>query len=43
MWWSFYESHSAMENFIPRALAYITGEPEDEFKANPRAENEQLC
>ena len=42
MWWSFYESHSAIENFIPKAISYITGEPEDQFKQNPRTENERL-
>ncbi|HLV35591.1 MAG TPA: DUF4062 domain-containing protein, partial [Spirillospora sp.] len=42
MWWSFYESHSALENLIPKALAYITGEDEDEFKARPRPDNERL-
>lgn len=42
MWWSFYESHSALENLIPKALAYITGEDEDGFKARPRPENERL-
>lgn len=42
MWWSFYESHSAIENFIPKALSYITGEPEDDFKGKPRTENERL-
>jgi tetratricopeptide (TPR) repeat protein len=42
MWWSFYESHSAIENFIPKALSYITGEAEDDFKGRPRTENERL-
>ncbi len=42
MWWSFYESHSALENLIPKALAYITGEEEDDFKLRARAENERL-
>lgn len=41
MWWSFYESHSALENFIPRALTYLTGEDEDTFASRTRAENEQ--
>lgn len=42
MWWSFYESHSALENLIPKALAYITGEDEDYYKDKARSENERL-
>ncbi len=41
MWWSFYESNSALENFIPQALAYITGSDLTAFEGRPRAENEQ--
>ena len=42
MWWSFYESRSALENFIPQALAYISGSPYDEYAHMPRPEAEQL-
>ncbi|MBZ0304126.1 MAG: DUF4062 domain-containing protein [Anaerolineae bacterium] len=41
LWWSFYESHSALENLIPKALAYITGQDEAEYSVRPRAQNEQ--
>ena len=27
MWWSFYESDATFENFVIRALAYVTGAP----------------
>ena len=41
MWWSFYESNSALENFIPHALAYITGDDPLVFERLPRAQSEQ--
>jgi tetratricopeptide (TPR) repeat protein len=42
LWWSFYENYSALEDLIPKALAYLTGENESTFKARNRAENELL-
>jgi tetratricopeptide (TPR) repeat protein len=41
MWWSFYESHSALENFIPEALAYCTGKEPEAYAEMTRAEREQ--
>jgi tetratricopeptide (TPR) repeat protein len=32
MWWSFYESDASFENFITRALAYVTGRTLDEVQ-----------
>lgn len=29
MWWSFYESDAHFENFVIRALAYVSGQPEE--------------
>jgi Domain of unknown function (DUF4062) len=31
MWWSFYESDASFENFIIRALAYVTGRAREEI------------
>jgi len=31
MWWSFYESDATFENFVVRALAYVTGRPREEI------------
>jgi tetratricopeptide (TPR) repeat protein len=32
LWWSFYESDAHLENFVPRALAYVLGRPEAEVR-----------
>ncbi|MCC6975072.1 MAG: hypothetical protein IT322_13800 [Anaerolineae bacterium] len=32
MWWSFYESDAHFENFVIRALAYVTNTPEGEIR-----------
>jgi tetratricopeptide (TPR) repeat protein len=32
MWWSFYESDATFENFVTRALAYVTKRPLDEVQ-----------
>ena len=34
MWWSFYESDATFENFIIRALAYVTGRAREEVEKN---------
>ncbi|MCC7208382.1 MAG: hypothetical protein IT323_13825 [Anaerolineae bacterium] len=41
MWWSFYESDAHFENFIIRALAYVTGAPEDEIREITAPEREE--
>jgi len=40
MWWSFYESDATFENFVTRALAYITRRPLDGVKNIPAPERE---
>jgi tetratricopeptide (TPR) repeat protein len=40
MWWSFYESDATFENFVTRALAYVTGRPLDEAQKLPPSERE---
>ncbi len=42
MWWSFYESDATFENFIIRALCYVSGESEDEVRRRPWHEREAL-
>jgi hypothetical protein len=42
MWWSFYESDGAMENFIRHALAYTTRKKMSEIDTTPRDERERL-
>ncbi len=32
LWWSFYESDATYEAFVTRALAYVTGRPDDEVR-----------
>jgi len=32
MWWSFYESDASFENFVTRALAYVTRRPREEVE-----------
>jgi hypothetical protein len=40
MWWSFYESDSTFENFVTRALAYVTGAKLNEVQKIPVPERE---
>ncbi|MEK6260503.1 MAG: TIR domain-containing protein, partial [Planctomycetota bacterium] len=40
MWWSFYESDASFENFVTRALAYVTRKPLDEIRKVPPPERE---
>jgi hypothetical protein len=40
MWWSFYESDATFENFVTRALTYVTRRPLDEVKQIPSPERE---
>ena len=40
MWWSFYESDATFENFVTRALAYVTRVTIDEVKKIPAPERE---
>lgn len=44
MWWSFYESDATFENFVIRALAYVTGRAREEIEKNvrPGEREEQL-
>ncbi|HEV2705353.1 MAG TPA: DUF4062 domain-containing protein [Pyrinomonadaceae bacterium] len=40
MWWSFYESDATFENFVTRALAYVSRLPLDEVQQIPAPERE---
>lgn len=40
LWWSFYESDAHYENFISRALAYVTGQSEETARRKPLAQRE---
>jgi tetratricopeptide (TPR) repeat protein len=40
MWWSFYESDATFENFVTRALAYVTRRKLDEVQQIPAPERE---
>jgi tetratricopeptide (TPR) repeat protein len=40
MWWSFYESDATFENFVTRALAYVTRRPLAEVQTIPAPERE---
>ncbi len=40
MWWSFYESDATFENFVTRALAYVTRRPLVEVEQIPAPERE---
>ncbi len=40
MWWSFYESDATFENFVTRALAYVTRRRLDEVQQIPAPERE---
>jgi tetratricopeptide (TPR) repeat protein len=41
MWWSFYESDATFENFVIRALAYVTKRPREEVQKIPPPEREE--
>lgn len=41
MWWSFYESDATFENFVIRALAYVTRRTLDEVQKIPAPERER--
>src|SRR5207302_9918211 len=45
MWWSFYESDASFENFVTRALAYVSKRPLDEVQqiAAPERETQLLA
>jgi hypothetical protein len=40
LWWSFYESDATFENFLNRALCYVSGDSEDAARALPWQERE---
>jgi len=40
LWWSFYESDATFENFLIRALCYVSGDSEDAMRALPWPERE---
>ena len=40
IWWSFYESDATFENFVARALAYVSKQPLNEIQAMPIAYRE---
>jgi tetratricopeptide (TPR) repeat protein len=40
LWWSFYESDATFENFVTRALAYVTRRPLDEVQQTPAPDRE---
>jgi len=40
MWWSFYESDASFENFVTRALAYVTRRPREEVEKIPAPDQE---
>jgi hypothetical protein len=40
LWWSFYESDAYFENFLNRALCYVSGDNEDAVRALPWPERE---
>jgi hypothetical protein len=40
LWWSFYESDATFENFVTRALAYVTRRPLEEVKQIPAPDRE---
>src|ERR1022692_78364 len=41
LWWSFYESDATFENFVIRALAYVTKRPREEVQKIPPPEREE--
>jgi hypothetical protein len=40
LWWSFYESDASFENFLIRALCYVSGQGEEEVRRLPWPERE---
>jgi hypothetical protein len=42
LWWNFYESDATFENFLNRALCYVSGDSEDAVRALPLPEREAL-
>jgi tetratricopeptide (TPR) repeat protein len=40
LWWSFYESDATFENFLNRALCYVSGDTEDNVRFLPWPERE---
>ena len=42
MWWSFYESDATFENFVIRALAYVTGDGREGSDRAPGLERSEL-
>ena len=41
LWWSFYESDARFENFVIRALAYVSRRPREEVEKMPPSERER--
>jgi Domain of unknown function (DUF4062) len=41
LWWSFYESDATFENFVIRALAYVSGQTREEIRKLPTTEREE--
>jgi len=41
MWWSFYESDARFENFVTRALAYVSRKPREEIEKLSAPEREE--
>jgi hypothetical protein len=35
LWWSFYESDATFQNFLTRALCYVSGQSEETVRALP--------
>jgi tetratricopeptide (TPR) repeat protein len=40
LWWSFYESDATFDNFLERALVYVSDESEEAVRALPRPDRE---
>ena len=43
MWWSFYECDASFENFVIRALCYVSGQSEEEVRKLPRRIGKPGC
>ena len=41
LWWSFYESDATFENFVIRALAYVSKQPREDIQKLPPPEREE--
>jgi tetratricopeptide (TPR) repeat protein len=41
LWWSFYESDASFENFVIRALAYVSKRPREDIQKLPPPEREE--